>query len=113
MIVAQRFTVSCSVASAIATARYNIAMISNISFIGYLFANVYRNGCLPTQSDMRRIAAAHVTTSQYLVWLRPGHLMTLHGNPEQRPLFGSKCRHRIHASGAVGREETGKERGNG
>src|SRR6516162_9070224 len=106
MIAAQRFTVSCSVASAVATARDNIAIISNIFFIGYLFTNAYRNGCIPTQ----RIAAAHVTMPPYFVWLRPGHLMTLHGKPEQRPLFRSKCLYGVYASGAIRWEKTSKKR---
>src|SRR5215469_1592145 len=109
MIAAQRFTVSCSVASAIATARDNIAITKNNFFIGYLFANASRNGCIPTQSDRRRIAAARVTMPQYFVWLHPGRLMTLH-DKLQRPLFRSKRLYGVHASGAVGWEETGKKR---
>src|SRR5215831_1237653 len=59
---------------------------------------------------LRRIAAAHVTMPQYFVWLRPEHLMTLHGKPEQWPLFRSKCLYGVHASGAVRREKTSKKR---
>ena len=36
--------------------------------------------------------------------------MTLDVKPEQRPLFRSKCLYGVHASGAVGREETSKKR---
>src|SRR5262249_51409030 len=42
--------------------------------------------------------------------LGPEHLMTLHGKPEQRPLFRSKRRYGVHASGAVRREKTSKKR---
>jgi hypothetical protein len=61
MIAAQRFTVSCSAASAITTAREDIARTKNNFFIGYLcFANAYRNGCMLTQSDMQDIAAGQL-----------------------------------------------------
>src|SRR6516162_8423490 len=111
MIAAQRFTVSCSVASAIATARDDIARTKNTFFIGCpCCANSYRKRCTLNAIGLRRISSAHVAMSQYFVWLRHGHFMTLHCKPEQRPLFRSKCLYGVHASGAVGWEETSKKR---
>src|ERR1041384_6228718 len=60
MIVAQRFTVSCSVASATPNARQDVARIKNNFFIEYSSPGyAYRNECILTQFNARSFAVEH------------------------------------------------------
>jgi hypothetical protein len=85
MIAAQRFTVSCSAAFAIAPVRDDIARTMNNFFIGYFcFANAYRNGCIRAQSDMTRHQSwSHKDATAFYVITPSSSLMTLDVKPKQ------------------------------